>query len=400
MVGKIEESYEDVAFVHLLRRTSPVVLRKRAKDWPGCSLVTETFGALASLRTTFRLHPHCNKSIWEANCLKLEATLQEWHAWTFAKAPVAEDNPFAAFPRERFWAYADYKHMAEMLAQEGLPAGTAAAAGLVRWAQFGLGDKNESDSTFWLGTEGAHTPLHQDTYGVNLVAQLHGRKTWTLFPPEDGANLYPTRIPYEESSVFSEADLCARPDVQAFPAVTRCRPVTAVLETGDVLFVPKHWWHFVYSDTVSLSINVWVDVPGDAADRAAEALVRLVMTCTAELLAEERGPGWLNPTETVSSPHEALRFVNFAMEALPPPPPPPTTTTATAASIAATEPPLPPLLPPLLPPGQSKGPFGVVGTVSIGAFADATTQAPASRAEGSDAVPTAASAVASSQTGE
>ncbi len=30
--------------------------------------------------------------------------------------------------------------------------------------------------TLWIGTEMAHTGCHQDTYGINLVAQLHGHK--------------------------------------------------------------------------------------------------------------------------------------------------------------------------------------------------------------------------------
>lgn len=38
------------------------------------------------------------------------------------------------------------------------------------------------------------------------VAQLHGRKKWLLFSPEDTTRLYPTRVPYEESSVFSRVD--------------------------------------------------------------------------------------------------------------------------------------------------------------------------------------------------
>ena len=44
------------------------------------------------------------------------------------------------------------------------------------------------------------------------VAQLHGRKRWLLYPPADTANLYPTRVPYEESSVFSRVDARA-PDL-------------------------------------------------------------------------------------------------------------------------------------------------------------------------------------------
>lgn len=33
------------------------------------------------------------------------------------------------------------------------------------------------------------------------------------------------------------------------------------LQPGDVLYVPKHWWHFASSVDVTVSVNQWVDVP-------------------------------------------------------------------------------------------------------------------------------------------
>lgn len=72
----------------------------------------------------------------------------------------------------------------------------------VDWCKFGYPNRNGSDSTIWIGSEGSFTPCHQDTYGSNLVAQIDGVKRWYLFPPSDAEMLRPTRIPYEESSVF------------------------------------------------------------------------------------------------------------------------------------------------------------------------------------------------------
>lgn len=70
------------------------------------------------------------------------------------------------------------------------------------------------DVSFWIGTEGAHTPCHYDTYGCNIVVQVRGRKRWLLFPPD--AKLTPTRVPYEESSVYCEQNFYS-PD--AYPRV-------------------------------------------------------------------------------------------------------------------------------------------------------------------------------------
>ena len=37
--------------------------------------------------------------------------------------------------------------------------------------------------------------------------------------------------------------------------------IQVVLEPGDILFVPRHWWHYVESvgEKTTVSINTWVD---------------------------------------------------------------------------------------------------------------------------------------------
>lgn len=45
----------------------------------------------------------------------------------------------------------------------------------ISWKPFGYPDKSGKDSTLWVGSGGAHTPAHQDTYGTNIVVQLHGK---------------------------------------------------------------------------------------------------------------------------------------------------------------------------------------------------------------------------------
>jgi hypothetical protein len=49
------------------------------------------------------------------------------------------------------------------------------------------------------------------------------------------------------------------------------------LGPGDVLFVPRHWWHFVRSETDSVSVNLWLPHPLDGRERVKEALARLLV---------------------------------------------------------------------------------------------------------------------------
>ncbi|CAN0069251.1 unnamed protein product [Laminaria digitata] len=67
----------------------------------------------------------------------------------------------------------------------------------------------------------------------------------------------------------------------------------------------------------SLSVNVWVDAPDDAEDRAKESLARVLVTSLAERLDAEVGTGWLNPTEEAVWPlQETFQVAQLAFQGL------------------------------------------------------------------------------------
>jgi len=110
------------------------------------------------------------------------------------------------------------------------------------------------------------------------------RKTWLLFPPEDLNRLHPTRVPYEESSVYSSINFSSQSCLQAYlqgkmrlqciyinllarrlnfflTELKNCSPLKVTLEPGDCLYVPPEWWHFVQSeDDFTISINTWIEL--------------------------------------------------------------------------------------------------------------------------------------------
>lgn len=77
-----------------------------------------------------------------------------------------------------------------------------------------LGFNDAQDILFWLGTRGANTPCHYDTYGFNIVVQIFGSKSWLLFPPN--SPLTPTRVPFEESSVYCKQNFYSPKNTQQF----------------------------------------------------------------------------------------------------------------------------------------------------------------------------------------
>ena len=80
---------------------------------------------------------------------------------------------FAGFDPKKCWAYADYKYMVELFSDEDQASKIDEFC--IDWSEFGFDKRNAKDSTLWIGTQGAYTPCHFDTYGYNLVAQIYGR---------------------------------------------------------------------------------------------------------------------------------------------------------------------------------------------------------------------------------
>jgi ribosomal protein L16 Arg81 hydroxylase len=100
---------------------------------------------------------------------------------------------------------------------------------------------------FWFGPAGTVTPLHHDVMNV-LLAQIYGRKRFTLIPPE--------QIPYvyNETGVYGEVD-CERPDYDSYPLYREVHPLRFVLGPGELLFIPVGWFHHVRALDVSMTVS-------------------------------------------------------------------------------------------------------------------------------------------------
>lgn len=258
---------------------SPVLFRRCldswtvARKWSPLALSRE----LGARETTFKLCPRRGseeygrrfgetETVFETQCEHVQATFLDFAEWLEAAADATTcasgtparkkfkvdnsssvnassskrtSNPLLDYPPSQYWVYADYKYMIQLC--DGRPELIQA----IDWSVLGFAGRGGADSTLWVGSKGANTPCHYDTYGCNLVAQLWGRKRWTLFSPRDSAHLYPTRIPYEESSVFSEVNVVC-PDLVRHPDFTSAAPyqvfniisytiIMTILEAGEII---------------------------------------------------------------------------------------------------------------------------------------------------------------------
>ncbi|XP_008706378.1 HSPB1-associated protein 1 [Ursus maritimus] len=290
----------------------PAVFCNMAFDWPAQHwTVNHLSEVLRGKQIRFRMGMKRTDTgpQFETTCGYVEATLEDFLTWTCDQPTMS--GPFRDYDHSKFWAYADYKYFVSLFDDK------ADIFQDVIWSDFGFPGRNGRESTLWIGSMGAHTPCHLDSYGCNLVFQVQGRKRWHLFPPEDTPFLYPTRIPYEESSIFSKINV-VNPDLKRFPQFCKARRHMVTLNPGQVLFVPRHWWHYVEStDPVTVSINSWIELEEDHQARVEEAITRMIV-CALKTAEDPHNTGaWLNPTEVEETSHEVnCRYLNRAVSAL------------------------------------------------------------------------------------
>jgi hypothetical protein len=112
--------------------------------------------------------------------------------------------------------------------------------------------------SIWIGNRTVAS-AHYDAPN-NIACVAVGRRRFTLFPPEQIANLYPGPLePTPGGQAVSVVDY-ANPDFGKYPRFRDALAAgqEAVLEPGDAIFIPSLWWHRVEGlDAFSVLVNYW-----------------------------------------------------------------------------------------------------------------------------------------------
>jgi len=107
---------------------------------------------------------------------------------------------------------------------------------------------------FWMCAPDTRMPLHMDLPD-NVFAQFVGRKRVTLFSPREEGRMY-RHPPWSRLPHMSRVD-AENPDLARFPRFAAARPLRCVIEPGELLYIPRLWWHQVRSLEFSVSVNYW-----------------------------------------------------------------------------------------------------------------------------------------------
>jgi hypothetical protein len=138
----------------------------------------------------------------------------------------------------------------------------------------------------WVGNTSRIAP-HYDM-AANIAVVVAGRRRFTLFPPDQIANLYVGPV---ERTIAGQPTSMVDPDhadYVRYPlyAEAEQRKLVAHLAPGDAIYMPPMWWHHVRSDgALNVLVNYWF---GQRHDRFPFAALMLAMHSIRELPTSER----------------------------------------------------------------------------------------------------------------
>ena len=133
----------------------------------------------------------------------------------------------------------------------------------------------------WLGNR-ITTPTHVDEWN-NVGCVVAGRRRFTLFPPEQIANLYIGPLDFAPTGAPMSLVSLRHPDFERYPKFREALAAahSADLTPGDAIFIPPLWWHHVESlESFNVLVNYWWhDSQGDGAlaDSAFDALLHGIL---------------------------------------------------------------------------------------------------------------------------
>jgi hypothetical protein len=114
-----------------------------------------------------------------------------------------------------------------------------------------------------------------------MACCLVGKRRFTLFPPEQVANLYPGPLePTPGGQVVTMTDIDA-PDFDRFPGLRDALAAAEVaeLEPGDALYYPPMWWHQVNAlEPFNGMVNYWWNTVPDFMDSPQNTLLHALLS--------------------------------------------------------------------------------------------------------------------------
>ena len=142
-----------------------------------------------------------------------------------------------------------------------------------------LDDQQQVLASIWIGNR-TRIAAHQDL-PHNLAFVIAGRRRFTVFPPEQLANLYIGPLDFTPAGQAISLVDFHNPDLKKFPCFEEAlaHAYVAELEPGDAVLIPSMWWHHIEAlETFNVLVNYWWRSVPAYMDTPMNALMLALMT--------------------------------------------------------------------------------------------------------------------------
>lgn len=122
--------------------------------------------------------------------------------------------------------------------------------------------EQKKTGNLWIGNRGQITPVHYDFStgdpGMDgLHAVISGRKLFRLYDPAGNEQYFPRRQVWGRFHQAIVDPVTGLPDPAQYPQFANAHCLAVELGPGDMLFIPKLWWHHVTTLEDAVAVNFW-----------------------------------------------------------------------------------------------------------------------------------------------
>lgn len=257
---------------HLAGETRPVVIRGLATGWPIVQQARESMAAASRYLLQFYQDAPVTAFVGEAGL----------GGRIFYTDGLAQTN-FRQIKTQLGWVLDSIRDHQDDPAAPAIYMGSAALdiflPGLSQDNSLAFRPRKPS-VRIWISNR-TTVAAHYDVLD-NIACVCAGQRRFTLFPPDQIANLYIGPIDFTPAGqAISLVDL-DNPDFDRYPRFAEAlrHAQEALLEPGDAIYIPSMWWHAVKSFApLNILINHWWrDVPafmGAPADALLHAILNI-----------------------------------------------------------------------------------------------------------------------------
>jgi hypothetical protein len=121
-----------------------------------------------------------------------------------------------------------------------------------------MGSRRPDHRWIIIGPERSGSSFHKDPNGTSAWnATITGSKKWIMFPP----HIIPPGVhPNADGSEVTTPNSLMEWMVHYYDEAKKLHPIECTTRPGDLIFVPKGWWHMVINLESTIAVTQVIDV--------------------------------------------------------------------------------------------------------------------------------------------